>query len=110
MKFNQLTYNISYALLIITALYTLLYAGLAGILLCTSVSLITAAFVNQFEIVVAISVIFALSYIYYLKPLLRKMEPFENQNTPQDIGTCQEDESDYKEVPQIFSQVACLRL
>jgi hypothetical protein len=108
MKFNQLTYNISFALLIITALYTLLYAGLAGILLCTSVSLITAAFVNQFEIVVAISVIFALTYIYYLKPLLRKMEPFENQNTPQDIvGLVKKMKSDYKEVPQNL-QSGCL--
>ena len=108
MKFNQLTYNISFALLIITALYTLLYAGLAGILLCTSVSLITAAFVNQFEIVVSISVIFALAYIFYLKPLLRKMEPFENQNTPKDIiGLVKKMKTDYKEVPQNL-QTDCL--
>jgi len=78
MKFNQLTYNISFGILIITALYTLVYSGLTGILLCSSVSLITAAFLDQFEIVVAISVIFALFYIYYLKGILRKLEPFQD--------------------------------
>lgn len=109
MKFNQLTYNISFALLIITALYTLLYAGLAGILLCTSVSLITAAFINQFEIVVATSVLFALTYIFYLKPLLRKMEPFGNpQDTPTAIiDLLKKTKSDYKEVPQNL-QSGCL--
>ena len=85
MKFNELTYNISFALLVITGIYTLLYAGLAGILLCTSVALIAAAFINQFEIVVASVVIFSLFYIFYLKPFLRKMEPFQNLDTPEVI-------------------------
>ena len=108
MKFNQLTYNISFALLVITALYTLLYAGLAGILLCTSVSLIAAAFINQFELVVAVSVLFALTYIYYLKPLLRKMEPFDNQNKPGPIlDRLKEMKSGYKEIPQNL-QSGCL--
>ena len=78
MKFNQLTYNMSIGILIITVIYTLLYSGLTGILLCSSVSLITAAFIDQFEIVVAISVLFALFYIYYLKGILRKLEPFQD--------------------------------
>jgi len=108
MKFNQLTYNISFALLVVTALYTLLYAGLAGILLCTSVSLIAAAFINQFELVVAVSVLFALTYIYYLKPLLRKMEPFDIQNRPGPIlDRLQEMKSGYKEIPQNL-QSGCL--
>ncbi len=110
MKFNQLTYNISYALLVITALYTLLYAGLAGILLCTSVSLITAAFIDQFEIVVAVSVIFALTYIFYLKPILRKMEPFVGnpKDTPEAIiDLLNKTKSGYKEVPQNL-QSGCL--
>lgn len=109
MKFNQLTYNISLALLVITALYTLLYAGLAGILLCTSVTLIAAAFMNQFELVVAVSVLFALTYIYYLKPLLRKMEPFRNpQDTPEAIlDLLKKTKSDYKEAPQGMSS-GCL--
>jgi len=101
MKFNDLTYNISFVLLIVAAIYTLLYGGLAGILLCTSFSLITAAFVNQFEIVVAASVIFALTYIFYLKPLLRKLEPFENLDTPEQIADrLAKMKSGYKEVPQ----------
>jgi hypothetical protein len=72
MKFNGLTYNISLAILLITALYTLVYSGLTGLLLCSSVSLIAAAFLDQFEIVVAISVIFALFYTYFLKEILKK--------------------------------------
>ena len=78
MKFNRLTYNVSFGILIVTVLYTLVYSGLTGLLLCSSVSLITAAFLDQFEIVVAISVIFALFYIYYLKGILRKLEPFQD--------------------------------
>jgi hypothetical protein len=101
MKFNNLTYNISTALLVITAFYTLLYAGVAGILLCTSVALIAAAFIDQFEIVVAIAVIFSLFYIFYLKPLLRKMEPFENLDTPEKIlDRLAKMKGEYKEVPQ----------
>lgn len=101
MKFNDLTYNISYALLIITALYTLLYAGLAGILLCTSVSLIAAAFLDQFELVVSVSVLFALTYIFYLKPILRKMEPFENLNTsPEILDRVAKMKGNYHQAPQ----------
>jgi hypothetical protein len=85
MKFNDLTYNIAFVLLVVTGLYTLLYAGLAGILLCTSVALIAAAFIDQFEIVVASVVIFSLFYIFYLKAFLRKLEPFENLDTPEKI-------------------------
>jgi len=108
MKFNDLTYHISFVLLLVTALYTLLYGGLAGILLCTSVSLIAAAFISQFEIVVAVSVLFALTYIFYLKPLLRKMEPFENQDTPSSIlDRLEKMKSGYKEVPQSLSS-GCL--
>lgn len=78
MKFNDLTYNISVGILTITAVYTLVYSGLTGLLLCSSVALIAAAFLNQFEIVVAVSVIFALFYTFFLKRLLRKLEPFQD--------------------------------
>jgi hypothetical protein len=78
MKFNDLTFNISIGILSITALYTLVYSGLTGLLLCSSIALIAAAFLNQFEIVVAVSVIFALFYTFYLKRLLRKFEPFQD--------------------------------
>lgn len=101
MKFNNLTYKTSFVLLVITALYVLVYSGLAGILLCTSIALLTASVVDQFEIVVAISVIFALLYIFYIKPLLRKMEPFENLDTPKNIlDRMAQMKNGYKEVPQ----------
>jgi hypothetical protein len=77
MKFNKLTYNISFAIVIIAALYTLIYSGLTGLLLCSAVGLIIAAFLDQFEIIVALSVLFALFYIYFLKNMLKRFEPFD---------------------------------
>jgi len=65
-------------MVVITALYTLVYSGLTGVLFCTAVALISAAFIDQFEIVAAISVIFALFYTFFLKRFLRKLEPFQN--------------------------------
>jgi hypothetical protein len=101
MKFNNLTYNISIAILIITALYTLIYSGLTGLLLCSSVTLIAAAFLDQFEIIVAIAVMFALFYIYYLRRILRKFEPFQNQDSPQMImDRLAKMKNGYKQVPQ----------
>lgn len=76
MKFNDLTYHISIVIIAITALYTLVYSGLTGLLLCSSVTLLTAAFVDEFEIVTAITVIFALFYTAFLKRYLQKLEPF----------------------------------
>jgi hypothetical protein len=101
MKFNSLTYNISLAILIITALYTLVYSGLTGLLFCSAVALIAAAFLNQFEIVVAVSVIFALFYTFYLKRLFRKFEPFQNQDNAQTIlNRVSKMKGDYHQVPQ----------
>ena len=85
MKFNSLTYKISVAILVITIIYTFLYSGLTGLLLCSAVTLITAAFIDRFEIIVAISIIFALFYTYYLKKLLRRFEPFQNANDTSSI-------------------------
>lgn len=85
MKFNSLTFNISVAILVITAIYILVYSGLTGLLLCSSIALIAAAFIDQFEIVVAVSVIFALFYNFYLKRLLRRLEPFQNQDNAQSV-------------------------
>ena len=79
MRFNQLTYQISIGIIAITALYTLVYAGLSGLLLCSSVALLTAAFVDEFEIVTAITVIFALFYINFLRRFLQRMEPFTDK-------------------------------
>lgn len=79
MKFNELTYQISVVIIVITAVYTLVYSGLTGLLLCSSVALITAAFVEDFEIVTAITVIFALFYTTFLKRYLQKLEPFTDK-------------------------------
>jgi hypothetical protein len=85
MNFNNITYRFSVFILVITVIYTFIYGGLTGLLLCSAIGLITGAFINQFEIVVAITVIFSLFYIYYLKALLRRLEPFENLDNPQTI-------------------------
>jgi hypothetical protein len=79
MKFNELTYHISLVIIVITALYTLVYSGLTGLLLCSSITLITAAFFQDFEIVTAITVIFALFYTAFLKRYLQKLEPFTDK-------------------------------
>jgi hypothetical protein len=101
MKFNNLTFNISLVILIITAIYTLVYSGLTGLLLCSSVALISAAFLEQFELVVALSVIFALFYTFYLMRFLRKLEPFQNEDSPQVILNRLEKMKDsYNQVPQ----------
>jgi hypothetical protein len=101
MKFNQLTYNISIGILGITALYTLVYAGLTGLLLCSSVTLIAAAFIDQFEIITAVAVIFSLFYIYFLRGFLRKFEPFQNQDNAQTIlSRVSKMKDSYHQVPQ----------
>jgi hypothetical protein len=101
MQFNNLTYRFSMFILAITVLYTFIYSGLTGLLLCSAVALITGAFIDQFEIVVAISVLFALFYIYYLKALLRKLEPFENLDNPQTIlKRLSKMKGDYNQIPQ----------
>ena len=91
MKFNEITYILSFGILIITALYTLIYAGLTGLLLCSSVSLIAAAFLDQFEIIVAITVLFCLFYIYFLKGFLKKYEPFENPDIVKKVGNMKDE-------------------
>jgi hypothetical protein len=79
MKFNELTYHISLVIIVITAIYTLVYSGLTGLLLCSSITLITAAFFQDFEIITAITVIFALFYTAFLKRYLQKLEPFTDK-------------------------------
>jgi len=76
MKFNTVTYNISFAILVVAAIYTLAYSGLTGLLVCSAVALIGASFLDQFEIIVAFAVLFAMIYIFFLKGILKKFEPF----------------------------------
>ncbi len=101
MRFNNLTFNISLVILIITAIYTLVYSGLTGLLLCSSIALISAAFLEQFELVVSVTVIFALFYTFYLKRFLRKLEPFQNLDTPKVIlDRLDKMKTNYHQVPQ----------
>jgi hypothetical protein len=79
MKFNQLTYHISCGILVITALYTLVYAGLTGLLMTSAITLLAAAFIDEFEVVAAVTIIFALFYTIFLKRYLQKLEPFTDK-------------------------------
>ena len=81
MNFNQTSHQLALAMLVMTALYTMVYAGLTGLLLCSSVAMLIAAFVEPFELVVAGSILFTLFYIFYLKKYLRRYEPFQNPQT-----------------------------
>ena len=85
MKFSQTTFNLSIGILIIFTLYTLIYSGITGVLLCSSIALIFAAFIDRFEIIVALTVIFGLFYIFFIRKMLRKYEPFQNQDNPKNI-------------------------
>lgn len=78
MKLDSLTYQIALILLVITAFYTLIYSGVTGLLLASSVALITAAFVEPFEAVAGITVFFALIYTLYLKRIMRRYEGFQD--------------------------------
>lgn len=78
MKLNDITYTFSFAVLVLTGLHALLYSGLAGLLFSAAVALIAAAFMDQFEVIVGITVLFSLTYTLFLKQLLRKWEPFTN--------------------------------
>jgi hypothetical protein len=79
MKLDSLTYQIALIVLVIAALYTLVYAGLTGLLLSASVALIAASFIEQFEAVAGITVLFALIYTLFLRKWMRRWEGFQNQ-------------------------------
>jgi hypothetical protein len=96
MKFNQLTCQISLGILALTALYTLIYSGLTGVLLSAAIGLIAAAFIDEIELVAAITIIFALFYTLFLKRFLMRLEPFTNQNDPKRImGRVSQMETNY---------------
>ncbi|NBP58767.1 hypothetical protein EBU71_19935, partial [bacterium] len=101
MKFNQLTCQISLGVLAITALYTLVYSGLTGVLLSAAIGLIAAAFIDEFELVSAITIIFALLYTLFLKRFLMRLEPFMNEDDPKHIaGRLAQMKKDYRQAPQ----------
>jgi len=101
MKFNQLTCQISLGVLAVTALYTLVYSGLTGVLLSAAIGLIAAAFIDEFELVSAITIIFALLYTLFLKRFLMKLEPFANEDDPKHImGRLSQMKKEYRQAPQ----------
>jgi hypothetical protein len=63
----------------VIGLYTLVYSGLTGLLLAASVALIAASMMDSFELVTVTTILFVLFYTYFLKGLLRRFEPFQNQ-------------------------------
>jgi hypothetical protein len=79
MKFNELTFNISLGLMAVIGLYTLVYSGLTGLLLGASVALIAASMMDSFELVTVTTILFVLFYTFFLKGMLRRFEPFQNQ-------------------------------
>lgn len=83
MKFNVYTCYVSWAILAVTVLYTLIYSGLTGVLFTGAVGLVVAAFMDSVELIVAITVVFALLYTIVFKRLLARIEPF--QDTPQKV-------------------------
>ena len=97
MKFNELTYQISCVMLVITGIYTLVYSGITGLLMTSAVSLIAAAFVNEFEVIASIAVLFALFYTMFLKRFMRKYEPFTDKEVVKWVSDTQ---NSYRQTPQ----------
>jgi len=98
MKFNEMTHTLSLIVLAITAVYMLIYSGLTGILLTSAVALITAAFIDQFELVIGVAVLFAVVYTLFLKKYVRKLEGFQgNQDIINRVSAMQ---SNYKPASQ----------
>ena len=85
MQFNKLTFQISLVVLAITALYTLVYSGLAGLLMSSAVALIAAAFLEPFELVVGVTVVFAILFTTVGKRLIRSLEMFQNPDGAKEI-------------------------
>lgn len=102
MKFNELTFNISLGMMAVVGLYTLVYSGLTGLLLAASVALIAASMLDSFELITVTTVLFVLFYTYFLKGVLRRFEPFQNQQEEaRDIVTrLAKMEKNYEQVQQ----------
>lgn len=80
MRLNSLSCQLSLGILALTAVYTLVYSGLSGLLFSAAVGLILMAFLEPFELVVALTVLFALLYTTVLKKFLLRLEPFQDSS------------------------------
>ena len=85
MKFNETSHIISICVLILTVVYTLVYSGVSGILLCAAIAFIAAAFFEDLELVVAVTILFVLFYNTFLKRFLRRFEPFTNSGQDKSV-------------------------
>jgi type VI protein secretion system component VasK len=66
-------------LLVITALYTLLYSGVTGLLFSSAVCLVLMGILDSFPLVTAATVLVALLYTWVLRKYLIRLEPFEDK-------------------------------
>jgi hypothetical protein len=80
MRLTSLSCQVSLGILALTALYTLVYSGLSGLLFSAAVGLLLMAFLEPFELVVALTVLFALLYTTVLKKFLLRLEPFQDSS------------------------------
>lgn len=78
MKLSDFTYQLSVAILLLTALHTLVYSGMVGVLFSAAIGLIVASFIDEFEIITGITVLVALFYTLFLKKYIR--EGFESHD------------------------------
>ena len=63
----------------------------------SAVSLLAAAFINEFEVIASIAVMFALFYTIFLKRFMRKYEPFTDKEVVKWVGDTQHG---YHQTPQ----------
>ena len=80
MNYNsRVSYWISIIVLIITGVYTLVYAKLSGFLMVSAVFFLCFAFEDSLELVVVFTVLFAVLHVRVLKPLIQsRLEGFSN--------------------------------
>lgn len=80
MRFNSFSCQVSLGILALTAVYTLVYSGLSGLLFSAAVGLLLMVFMEPFELVAALTVIFALLYTTVLKKFFLRLEPFQDSS------------------------------
>lgn len=80
MNFNSTTQNVSFAVLVLACLYALAYTGITGLLFTAAVAMIAHSFLDCFELVTAVTVLFVLFYTFFLKKYLGISEPFEDSS------------------------------
>ena len=78
MRLGQYTFVVALGILALTAVHTLVYSGLSGLLFTAAIGLLLMAFVEPFELVVALTVLFALMYTMVLKKYMVRLEPFQD--------------------------------